>query len=112
MKKRGYAVLFGLAANLVIAGASYGKSTLLSLTVEPIWPTNSAPGNVLSYKVTALREGSGLLNVSLSSLGLPSGATVAFSPGVLRFTGHVPTSQTAIMTPGRASLEPGRFMHC
>lgn len=98
MKKRGYAVLVGLAANLVLASASYGKSTLLSLTVEPIWPTNSAPGNVMSYKVTAVREGSGLLNVSLSSLGLPSGATVAFSPGVLRFTGHVPTSQTAIMT--------------
>jgi hypothetical protein len=69
MKKRGYAVLLGLAVNLVLAGASYGKSTLLSLTVEPLWPTNSAPGNVLSYKVTAVREGSGLLNVSLSSLG-------------------------------------------
>ncbi len=98
MNKRVYAVLLGMAVNLALAGASYGKSSLLSLTVEPIWPTNSAPGNVLSYKVTAVREGSGLLNVSLSSLGLLSGATVAFSPGVLRFTGHVPTSMTAIMT--------------
>jgi len=98
MNKRGYAVLLGMAVNLALASATYGKSTLLSLAVEPIGPTNSAPGNVLFYKVTVVRGGSGLLNVSLSSLGLPTGATVAFSPSILKFTGHVPTNQTAIMT--------------
>jgi hypothetical protein len=98
MNKRSSAVLLGMAVSLALASATYAKSTLLSLAVEPIWPTNSAPGNVLFYKVTVGRGGSGLLNVSLSGLGLPSEATMTFSPSVLRFTGHVPTHQTAIMT--------------
>ncbi len=51
------------------------------------------------YKVNAVvREGSGLLEVALSTLGLPEGATVEFSPSPLRFTGNQPTNQTAIMT--------------
>jgi hypothetical protein len=99
MKQRVYSILIGMALSLTIVSTGHAMSTFVSLSIEPEWPTTSNPGTVILYKVTAVvREGSGLLEVSLSSLGLPAGATVEFSPSPLRFTGHVPYVQTAMMT--------------
>jgi hypothetical protein len=99
MKKRIYIILIGMALSLANVSDSRAMSTLIDLSIEPEWPTTSSPGTVILYNVSAvLREGSGLLEVWLSSLGLPEGATVSFSPSVLRFTGHVPEVQTATMT--------------
>ena len=82
---------------LMTSTASQAMSRLVSLSVEPQWPTNTTPGNVLLYKVTAVREGSGVLNVAVSIHGLPQGTTVQVNPP-LRFTGSSPTVITALMT--------------
>jgi hypothetical protein len=98
MKNRIYALLLGLAFALTSASTGHAMSELVSVSFEPLWPETSTPGNVILYKVTAVvREGSGLLEVALSSQGLPEGATVTFSPSVLKFTGNAVTIQSAIM---------------
>jgi len=72
MKKRVYPILIGVALALATASTSHAMSTFVSLSVEPEWPTTTNPGTVILYKVTAVvREGSGLLEVLLSSAGLP-----------------------------------------
>jgi hypothetical protein len=99
MKQRVYTILIGLALSLASVSTSHAMSEFVSLSIEPEWPATSNPGTVILYKVTAVvREGSGLLEVALSTLGLPEGATVEFSSSLLRFTGHVPYVQTATMT--------------
>jgi len=88
-----------MALSLATASTSHAMSEFVSLSIEPEWPATANPGTVILYKVTAVvREGSGLLEVSLSSLGLPEGATVSFAPSLLRFIGHEPTVQTAMLT--------------
>ena len=107
MKKRVYTILIGVALTLATASTSHAMSTFVSLSVEPEWPTTSTPGNVLLYKVTAVvRAGAGLLEVSLSTLGVPEGAIVDFSPSLLRFTGNQLTVQTATMTVTCPELTP------
>jgi len=107
MKKRVYTILIGMALSLATASTSQAMSTFVSLSVEPEWPTTSTPGNVLLYKVTAVvRAGAGLLEVSLNTLGLPEGATIDFSPSLLRFTGNQLTIQTAMMTVTCPELTP------
>jgi len=99
MKCRVNAILIGAALALTTVSASQAMSSLVSLSVEPEWPATPNPGRLVVYKVTAVvRAGSGLLEVALSSLGLPQGSLVEFYPSVFRFTGHDPTNQTAIMT--------------
>ena len=98
MKNRIYALLIGAAFTLATCGASHGMSELLSMTMEPVSPTPHQPANVFLYEITVERAGQGLLKVELSSEGLPTGATVTFSPSVVRFTGRAPTTKTAIMT--------------
>ncbi len=99
MKKRVYTILMGMALTLTTVSVSHAMSDFVSLSIEPEWPATSNPGTVILYKVTAVvREGSGLLEVSFSSLGLPEGATVSVSPSPLRFTGHEPTVQSALLT--------------
>ena len=99
MKNRVYAILTGTVLSLATCGVSHAMSELVSISIEPEWPATTNPGTVILYKVTAVtRAGQGLLEVSLSSLGLPDGATVSFSPSVLRFTGREPTTQTATLT--------------
>jgi hypothetical protein len=99
MKNRVYSILFGMALSLASVSTSHAMSEFVSLSIEPEWPTTSNPGTVILYNVTAVvREGSGLLEVVLSTLALPEGATVTFTPDLLRFTGNAITVQTAIMT--------------
>jgi hypothetical protein len=99
MKQQLYRILIGAAFLLANVSTSQAMSFFVSLSVEPEWPATPTPGNVVVYKVNAVvREGSGLLEVALSSLGLPEGATVELSPSVLRFTGNYLTNQTATMT--------------
>ncbi|HRT08257.1 MAG TPA: hypothetical protein P5038_01315 [Candidatus Paceibacterota bacterium] len=96
---RSMALSLGLIATLAVPNVSQAMSELVSMSMEPLWPETTTPGNVITYKITAVvREGQGLLEVNLSSAGLPAGTQVAFSPAKLRFTGRVPTVQTAIMT--------------
>jgi hypothetical protein len=82
-------------------------SELVTVSIEPQWPTTSTPGTVIVYGVSAVtRAGQGLLEVSLSSLGFPDGATVTLSPSVLRFTGHDPLIQTATLTVTCTNVTP------
>jgi hypothetical protein len=99
MKSRTNAILAGAAISLASLSTCHAMSSLVSLSIEPDWPATTSPGNVLIYKVNAVvRDGSGLLEVAFSTLGLPAGSTVSFSPATLRFTGNAVTNQTAIMT--------------
>ncbi len=99
MKNRIYTILLGLALSLAGLSTSRAMSELVSVSIEPAWPTTSNPGTVILYDVTIVgRAGAGLLEVVLSSLALPEGATVTFTPDLLRFTGHQITAQTSLMT--------------
>ncbi|HEY5911422.1 MAG TPA: hypothetical protein VJA21_12550 [Verrucomicrobiae bacterium] len=99
MRNRGYSILTGLGLVLATGGTSFAESELVSIFIEPEWPTTANPGNVVTYTVTAVsRVGQGLLEVALTCGGLPEGTTVSFSPNVLRFTGRVPVSLTSTLT--------------
>jgi hypothetical protein len=87
-----------LALSFGACVAASAMSDLVTVSVAPQWPAVSQPGTVLRYQVTVTRSGEGELEVSLSALGLPHGATVTFSPSVLRFTGRAPVSMSATMT--------------
>lgn len=107
MKNRVYALLIGMAFALAACGTGYAMSTLITVNVEPEWPATTDPGTVIVYKVTAVdRTGQGMLEVALSSGGMPDGTTVSFSPSVLRFTGQVPETRTATMTVTCATVTP------
>ena len=70
MKKRVCRILIGVALCLAAVGTSQAMSTFVSMTIEPQWPDTTTPGNVVLYKITTVvREGSGLLEVVLSSAG-------------------------------------------
>ena len=105
MKQRIHTILIAIALTLTTSTVSQAMSKLVSLTVEPQWPTTTTPGNILLYKVTAVREGSGVLNVAVSIHGLPQGTTVQLDPP-LRFTGSSPTVLTALMTVTCPALTP------
>lgn len=53
---------------------------------------------MISYEVTVERAGQGLLEVALTSDGLPEGATVSFAKNPVRYTGHQTTIHTFLMT--------------
>jgi len=104
---RSLAVLIVLVLALAAPAISHAMSTFVELSMEPEWPATTDPGTTVVYKITAVsREGQGLLEVVLSSGGMPAGAIVTFSPSVLRFTGRVPETQTATMTVTCAQVTP------
>ncbi len=99
MRHRALSVLIGLSLVWVASRNARAESTLVSIFLEPEWPSTPTPGSSVTYKVTAVsREGQGLLEVNLSVAGLPEGTTYSFSPNILRFTGRVPLSQTSYLT--------------
>lgn len=99
MKNQIKAAVCGLAFGLATVSVGHAMSELVSISIEPEWPATATPGTVILYKVTTVaRAGQGMLEVALSSAGLPDGSSVTFTPSVLRFTGRVPTNQVAIMT--------------
>jgi hypothetical protein len=74
-------------------------SDLVSLSKDPVWPTNATPSTDIAYNVsTVARAGSGLLQVTLTAGDLPPGVTATFSPSVLKFTGNKLTTQMATLT--------------
>jgi len=99
MKNRISSILVGMILVIGAASRSYAMSELVSLSVEPVWPTSTTPGTEVTYVLTTVaRSGAGLLEVTMSVQGLPDGTTVTFSPDVIRFTGNQLTSQTVLMT--------------
>lgn len=92
------ASVLGLTLALGASLTSHAMSTLVSISIEPQWPTTNDPGNVVLYTVTVTRAGEGDLEVALSSQGLPEGATGTFSVNPVRFTGRVPTVLTSTLT--------------
>src|SRR5947208_818688 len=98
MKNYIRALFVAVGFSLPAASAGYGKSQLVSIFEQPLWPTSSTPNGNLVYEVmTVARAGSGLLEVTLTAGNLPPGVTVTFSPSVLRFTGTRVSTQTAQM---------------
>jgi len=106
MRNRIYVILVGIAFGLAAGGVSHAMSDLMSISLEPVWPDTSNPGTVITYKVTVTRTGQGILNVSLSSLGLPEGATASFFANPVRFTGRVPETLTSTLTITCPSVMP------
>jgi hypothetical protein len=97
LRSLSFSLFFGLVA-LLASNSAYAKSDLLSVTLEPEWPTSTQPGNVIVYQVTVTREGQGMILASLNIAGLPEGATATFSPATVRFTGRALKKQTCILT--------------
>jgi hypothetical protein len=98
MKNRLQAMLVGMAITLSATSMSYAMSEFVNMEFGVDYPANSSPGNDTFYIVTATRVGQGLLEVRLTAENLPEGATVTFSPAVLRFTGRSPETLTAKVT--------------
>lgn len=89
MKNCFKAIAVGLA--LVFTGtAAHAMSELVSVSVTPLWPTNSNPGNLLLYEVRVERQGAGLLEIELGSGCLPEGCNVSFTRESIRLVGHDP----------------------
>ena len=97
MKNSFKAVAFGLVLAFA-STAAQAMSELTSVTVTPLWPTNSDPGNLLLYRVDIQRTGSGLLDVKMGCVSLPSGCNATFSTSSIRFTGNKPESANLIMS--------------
>ena len=107
MKKQIRAVLLGVCFTLAATASSHAMSQLISLSLEPLWPTSSTPDGYLVYNVTTIgRGGAGLLQVTLTAGAMPPGTTVTFSPDVLRFTGNQITAQTGTIRVYCPSLVP------
>jgi hypothetical protein len=101
------ALLLATTLSLASAATGHAKSSLISLSDEPLWPTSCTPDGNLVYMVTTIgRAGSGLLSVSLTASNLPPGAAVTFSPSVLKFTGNQAVAQTARMTVSCSAMTP------
>jgi hypothetical protein len=90
-------IAIGFAIGLSGMTAS-AMSELASITVTPLWPTNSNPGCTLRYEVRVERNGSGLLEVDLTAAGLPEGCEATFGESTLRFTGNSPSVATTTLT--------------
>jgi len=89
--------LIAIGLGLGLAGTTaHAMSELGSITVTPLWPTNSNPGNTMLYEVMVERLGQGVLKVEMTT-GLPADCQVSFSAPV-RFTGRVPEYEIVIMT--------------
>jgi len=78
--------------------AAHAMSELASISVTPLWPTNSNPGNTMRYEVRIERQGQGMLEVDLSSACLPVGCLATFETRTVRFTGREPQYKTVIMS--------------
>jgi hypothetical protein len=99
MKKNLLTLFFGAACLVAVPTVSPAMSHLIDMAMTLESPTPTTPANVVVYKITAVvRSGQGLLEVGLSSAGLPQGVTVSFSPASLRFTGRIPETQVAYMS--------------
>jgi hypothetical protein len=88
------ALVLGLATSTIASAMSH----LASLSIVPLWPTNSNPGNTVLYQVTVERFGQGLLEVNFSSAGLPDGCVASFASNPVRFTGKDPRFVEFLMT--------------
>jgi hypothetical protein len=97
MKNDFQSITLALGFTLAASSGAHAMSEFASLSITPLWPTNSNPGNVVLYGVTVERSGSGLLSVDLSSTGLPTGTTVSFTYDPSRFTGNSPRFMYFIM---------------
>jgi hypothetical protein len=98
MKTRMHATLVGIALTLATADVSSAKSHLAALAIEPQGVVTAGDTTIVKYGVTVTRTGQGLLEVTLSSRGLPAGAMVAFCPNRVRFTGRKPKTLTSTLT--------------
>ncbi len=90
-----------LAATSTIAGP-----VLSSVTVSAQNPLTIAPGSNAAFVATVTRTGSGNLDAYLSISGLPAGATAAFSPGLVHFTGSTGSALTSTLTISTTAATP------
>src|SRR5262245_20641271 len=86
-----------MALALGLARAALADSVLTSASVGPQAPSAITSGDSASYTVTIIRSGSGSMDVYLTCMNLPAGATASFSPNPVSFSGNVPTSLTSTL---------------
>ena len=98
MKNRIRAIVLTLALAATTGSIGHAMSELVSLTLTPLGPTNSNPGNTVLYGVTLERSGSGMLSVDFSTTGLPEGTTASVAYDPARFTGNKPKQMYFLMT--------------
>ncbi|HWX18419.1 MAG TPA: hypothetical protein VN578_00805 [Candidatus Binatia bacterium] len=99
--------LVGALAVLVAFGANaLADPILTSVTVGPQSPDPILQGSNATFVVTVSRTGHGKMEIYLSAAGLPAGATAAFSPNPIKFTGKPITSATASLVVSTTSTTP------
>jgi hypothetical protein len=97
MQNRLKVIALSLGLSLATSMVAQAMSQLTFISVTPLWPTNSNPGNLVLYEVVVERTGQGFLNVEFSASCLPDGCNISFDPDSARFTGRRPQYLRFIM---------------
>jgi hypothetical protein len=97
MKKQHLVSLWALALVLVSGGALLADPFMSSLQIGPQAPDPIVPDSSASYTITVTKTNRGQMDIFLSALGLPQGATASFSPTQIEFASGT-ASGTATMT--------------
>lgn len=98
MRNKFKAIVVGLILSVVTATVAQAMSELASISLTPLWPTSSNPGNSVRYLVTVERIGQGNLELQFSCVGLPEGSVASFGDAPVRFKGQNPQFAYFILT--------------
>jgi len=98
MKNRIITLTLGLALSLAGVTGARAMSEFTSMTITPLWPETSSPGSIVLYEVAVERTGQGLLEIAMTSDGLPANCVTTFGSDPARFTGRNPRYQYFLMT--------------
>src|SRR5437868_2253507 len=98
-----------LAVALSVARVTLASTVLSSVVVGPQSPSSINPGSNATYNVTVARTGTGNLDIYLSCSGLPTGATAAFSPGMVHFSGSTPTGSASLAISTTTAIAAGVY---
>ena len=86
MRNQFKAIVVGLILSVVTATVANAMSELASISLTPLWPASSNPGNSVRYLVTVERTGQGNLELEFSCVGLPQGCVASFGDAPVRFS--------------------------
>src|SRR5258706_5065710 len=110
MSKQWLSAALGVAGMLFYAATATAAPILTAVIVSTQAPNPIQPGGAASYTVTSMRSGNGNMDVYLSALGLPAGATAVFATNRLHYVSSSPTALSTTLTVSTtAAILPGTY---